>query len=89
MERLDFFAVFGMFTKALSERNVVMEQYYIGFCVINELDGSQMQVEIVLKAWTDEEAEVAFRHWKGKYPTDYDGRRIIGKPGLYCLRKVA
>lgn len=66
-----------------------MGQYYIGFCVIDELDGSQMQVEIPLDTWTDDEAKVVFSEWKAKYWEEYDGRPIVGEPKLYFLRKVA
>ena len=40
--------------------------YHIGICVVNELDGSQEEMEIVVKADTDPEAKTAFEIWKTK-----------------------
>ncbi len=66
-----------------------MGQYYIGLCVIDELDGSQVVVEIPLEVWTDDEAKAVFGEWKAKHSEQYDGRSIVGEPVLYFLRRVA
>ncbi|MBD3281966.1 hypothetical protein GF391_04445 [Candidatus Uhrbacteria bacterium] len=63
--------------------------YFIGLCVVNEIDGSQEEKEIKLKAGTDEGAKIAFNIWKKANPGNYNNAPILGEPKLYFVRRVA
>lgn len=65
--------------------------YFIGVSLIDEIDGSQQNVEISVKATNDEEAVAAFEDWKKAHPHEYNGAPIYGEPVLIGgqLRRVA
>ncbi|MDF1496449.1 MAG: hypothetical protein P1P90_00125 [Patescibacteria group bacterium] len=63
--------------------------YFIGVCVEDELDGTRQDIEISVKATTDEDARRAFDIWKEANPAIFNGAPIVGEPKLFFMKRVA